>query len=150
MGIQISGLAERWSGIPPSPRSLLITEDEGVTVATPLSSFDEYFRGNVTNKVSLTEVFSTHGLSANNSSAVVFYTGTDNITAYIGDVVNVEGYNTTYIQLSSGSIMFAIDSEYSDGQLISYANLYESAGQGSTMSIVRLRDNIFILNGLLQ
>jgi len=88
-------------------------------------------------------------ISADNRNKMIVYTNTSAITAYITTNINVAGFNTTIAQLSTGTVTIALSNNYSAG-IISYGNLYTTAGQGAVVSLIRASDNIFLISGLLQ
>ena len=88
-------------------------------------------------------------ISADNRNKMIVYTNTAAITAYITSNINVAGFNTTIAQLSTGTITIALSNNYS-ASIVSYGNLYTTAGKGAVVSLIRANDNIFLISGLLQ
>lgn len=96
------------------------------------------------------EVISTTFSILSNKSGVMFlYTGNDNISAFITPSVNIVGFTSSFAQLSTGSITIALSS-YPNGRIISYGQLYKTAGEGATANITRVDNNNFLLTGLLE
>lgn len=83
------------------------------------------------------------------SAGMIIYSGTQNITAFITNSINITGFNTTISQLSTGTITIAPSSGY-NASLISYGDLYTTAGKGAVASLIRTSDNVFLISGLLQ
>jgi hypothetical protein len=101
-------------------------------------------------RVSLSSVNTNFSFIDLQSGVLTSYSNTQNITAYIGPEINTPNFVTTVAQLSSGTITLKLSSSYTDGSLISYGDLYETAGVGATANIVRVSDNKFLITGLLQ
>lgn len=80
---------------------------------------------------------------------MITYTGSQNITAFITNDINITGFTTTISQLSSGTVTVALSSGY-NSSLISYGNLYTTAGKGAVASIIRTSNDIFLISGILQ
>jgi len=103
-----------------------------------------------TTRVTLTTALTSFNFTNDQSGVITTYTKTPNITAYVNSDVNTPNYVTTVAQLSTGSVTIRLHPSYTTGVLISYGELYETAGKGATANIVRVTDNTFLLTGLLQ
>jgi hypothetical protein len=101
-------------------------------------------------RVTLNTVLTSFNFTNDQSGVITTYTKTPNITAYVSSDINTSNYVTTIAQLSSGSVTIKLHPSYTTGILISYGELYETAGKGATANIVRVTDNTFLLTGLLQ
>lgn len=97
----------------------------------------------------ISTVSNSFQLTESNWGELITYTGVTPITAWVTSNINSEGYNTTIAQLSSGGVTVALSS-YAAGTLISYGDLYETAGSGAVVSITRVSDNKFLITGILQ
>jgi len=110
-----------------------------------LSAFvDEKF-----NKVSLEQVSQDIIFAPENSGEMLYYSGVNNISAFITPDINTQGYTTSVAQLSSGTITLLLSS-YIGGKVIAYGNLIETAGPGATANVTRINNNTFLITGLLQ
>lgn len=103
-----------------------------------------------TTRVTLNTTLTSFNFTNDQSGVITTYTKTPNITAYVNSDVNTPNYVTTVAQLSTGSVTIRLHPSYTTGVLISYGELYETAGKGATANIVRVTDNTFLLTGLLQ
>lgn len=93
---------------------------------------------------------SNYTLSLSDLGKMLMYSKTSPITAFVTSAINTIGYNTMITQLSSGSVTIALSSNYTSGGLISYGNLFTTAGVGAIASIARVSDNNFLISGILQ
>jgi hypothetical protein len=100
-------------------------------------------------ELSLEEVNSSFEIPPNKSGFMFLYTGSSNISAFVTSSINLSGFTASFAQLSSGSITILLNS-YPSGRIISYGDLYETAGEGSTANVTRVTNNNFLLTGLLQ
>jgi len=80
---------------------------------------------------------------------MITYTGMQNITAFITNNINVNGFVSTVAQLSTGTITIALSSTYSATR-IAYNNSFTTAGVGAVASLMRVSNNQFLITGLLQ
>ena len=146
----LSGVAVKWS----SPASTVVQANSAnwnntySTVQT-LSAYVETKVAEVS-RVSLSSVDTDFSFIDLQSGVLTSYSNTQNITAYIGSEINTPNFVTTVAQLSSGTITLKLSSSYTAGSLISYGDLYETAGVGATANIVRISNNKFLITGLLQ
>jgi hypothetical protein len=101
-------------------------------------------------RVTLSSTDTSFVVQDNQSGILITYSNTSNITAYITPHINTTNFVTTLAQLSSGTITVGLSSSYTDGNLISYGDLFETAGKGSTVNITRVSNNNFLITGLLQ
>jgi hypothetical protein len=116
------------------------------------TSFDDLssFVATRTERVSLSSTNSDIILRASDSGGMITYSESTNISAYINNNINLDGYTVTIAQLGGGTITIALSSSYNEGNMISYGDLFETAGPGSTVSITRVSDNNYLIAGLLQ
>jgi hypothetical protein len=111
-----------------------------------LSSFvDEKF-----NKITLSEFTDNIIFTQEDSGKMRYYNGIVNISAFITPDINTAGYTTTVAQLSTGTITIMLSSSYSNGRIVAYGDLLETAGVGATANISRIYDNNYLITGLLQ
>jgi hypothetical protein len=117
-----------------------------VTDFEELSTFvDEKF-----NKVTLRQTSNDIIFLPENSGEVIHYSGSTNISAFITPNINTQGYTTTVAQLSTGTITLMLSSSYTDGSVIAYGDLVETAGPGATANVIRINNNAYLITGLLQ
>lgn len=120
-------------------------DDVYTTVQSQSSSWSTDWTGQLVIK----ELAGNYLIESSDIGKILTYSYSAPITAYISQQINTTGFNTTISQLSSGTVTVLLSS-YPTGRIISYCGLYETAGEGSTASIIRVSDNNFLLNGLLQ
>ena len=146
----LSSVAAKWS----LPTSTVVQANSAswnntYTTVQTLSAYVETKVAEVS-RVSLSSVNTNFNFIDLQSGVLTSYSNTHNITAYIGPAINTPNFVTTVAQLSSGTITLKLPSSYTGGSLISYGDLYETAGVGATANIVRVSDNKFLITGLLQ
>jgi hypothetical protein len=141
----------------------LVLDDASVTRKTTVRSLSTFYfekLNEIKNAVIALSSYWSTSLNINNvtgdykitpldSAGMVAYSGTQNITAFITNDIDLTGLNTTIAQLSSGTVTVALSSGYS-GSLISYGDLYTTAGKGAVASVIRTSNDTFLISGLLQ
>ena len=83
------------------------------------------------------------------SGTVFTYTSTQNVTAVITSDANTSGFMTSIAQLSTGAITIRAAQDYTAGNVVSYGSVFQTAGRGATVTIMRVDNNTFLLNGVL-
>lgn len=153
-----------------STDSLVI--DDGIdTTRTSLATLSDYLSGAITenfdalgdqfdtlsdfvdekfNQTTLGSVTEDTILDLESSGKLITFTDTSNITAYVTDVINSPGYTVSLAQMDTGTITIALSDDYVLGSLVSYGDLLETAGPGSTANIICTSNNTFLVTGLLQ
>ena len=92
-------------------------------------------------------------IALSSMSNMITYTGTQNITAFITNNINVNGFVSTVAQLSTGTVTIALSSTYSatySATRIAYNDSFTTAGVGAVASLMRVSNNQFLITGLLQ
>lgn len=88
-------------------------------------------------------------IASTDAGAIITYSDTQNITAFITPQINTTGFATTVAQLSTGTVTLALSSDYT-AKLISYESLFTTAGEGAVLSLIRTSNDTFLITGLLQ
>lgn len=91
-------------------------------------------------------ISSTYTILSGDDSKSLAYTGSNPISAIVTSNVNLEDFNTSIMQLSSGAITYITDGV----DITSFGDLRETAGKGATSFLLRYDDDKFILTGTLQ
>ena len=127
-----------------------IIDNEVATKRATVNSLSSFLINLNGTYLSTTDIYSSFLISQIDYNAkMLTYSGTQNITAWIDSGLNSVGANTTVAQLNTGTVTIALSSSY-NGTLVSYNQLYTTAGPGAVASIGRVRNNVFLLTGLLQ
>jgi hypothetical protein len=100
--------------------------------------------------LNVVQLSSNYIIQSSDFGKLLLYSNVQPITAFVTSNINLNGFNASFAQLSSGNITVKLSSNYTSSNLISYGSLFSTGGEGSTASIMRVLDNKFLLTGLLQ
>jgi hypothetical protein len=109
----------------------------------------ETLSGNWAGYLKVNNIIEDYNIQPSDAGGIITYTGTQNITLTVTSDINTTGFTTTFSQLSSGTITVVPANNYS-GSLISYGDLYTTAGKGAVASVIRTSNDTFLISGLLQ
>jgi hypothetical protein len=116
---------------------------------TELKNGIETLSGNWAGYLKVNNIIEDYNIQPSDAGGIITYTGTQNITLTVTSDINTTGFTTTFSQLSSGTITVVPANNYS-GSLISYGDLYTTAGKGAVASVIRTSNDTFLISGLLQ
>lgn len=100
------------------------------------------------NRVQLSAVETSFPITDNISGYTLTYTGYENITAFISQNTNTNGFISTLAQLSTGAITIRAAADYTDAVLTSYNDLLTLSAKGTVANITRTSNNNFFVAGI--
>jgi hypothetical protein len=80
---------------------------------------------------------------------MLYWNGTTNINLSVSQTLNIPNFTVSVVQLSSGTITITKVNSY-NCELISYGDLFETAGKGSVASIISIPADRYLITGILQ
>jgi hypothetical protein len=80
---------------------------------------------------------------------MLYWNGTTNINLSVSQTLNIPNFTVSVVQLSSGSVTITKIASY-NCELISYGDLFETAGKGSVASIISIPADRYLITGILQ
>lgn len=98
-----------------------------------------------------TKVISTdYVLTISDLGGLIIYDSPSDHFIDVPESINVDFFNVNIVQVGDGGLTFRISSGYGNGEIISYGDLFQTAGKGSPATILRYSNNKFLLTGILQ